>query len=377
MALSILFSGDVVIQNDTLPDSSIWDTEMEQKVSKYKYRCCNFEGAICGKEEKKIKKIGPHIRIASAAVPVLKKSGFNIAALANNHAMDFGQEGLKNTIREWGSLNTIGAGFNNADIYQELILTDDDENIRVGILNAAENGFGAACDDSTFVGYAWINSPMFYEKIKQVRSICDYLVVIAHCGVERLEYPLPEWRNLFKYYIDELGVDAIVAHHPHVVQGYEEHNGGVIFYSLGNFIWDKKPLYSNETIIVGFTFSEKKMSYEVIPVCVNEYKVSLNKSIEFKKKIERLCSKLKVEQYNSFINHLLDSEYVKRYISIYYSSIGLRYGGLKCKLFNLIHIFIGKDNLNDVAIFHNVSIESHQWLLRRISKEHLELGNNK
>ena len=63
--------------------------------------------------------------------------------------------------------------------------------------------------------------------------------MVCHAGLEKVNYPLPEFREQYKRFID-YGADAIIAHHPHVVQGWEYYNNKLIAYSLGNFIWQKK-----------------------------------------------------------------------------------------------------------------------------------------
>lgn len=70
----------------------------------------------------------------------------------------------------------------------------------------------------------------------------DYLIVYNHGGVEYMDVPLPEWREVYRTWI-EMGADAVIASHPHVPQGYEMYNGKPICYSLGNFCFD--PLGEN------------------------------------------------------------------------------------------------------------------------------------
>lgn len=48
----------------------------------------------------------------------------------------------------------------------------------------------------------------------------DYLIVFNHGGVEYMDVPLPEWRDVYRLWI-EMGADAVIASHPHVPQGYE------------------------------------------------------------------------------------------------------------------------------------------------------------
>ena len=64
--------------------------------------------------------------------------------------------------------------------------------------------------------------PKVSSIIQTLKVNVDFLFLIVHAGVEYMDIPIPEIRNLYKSYID-LGADAIIASHPHVPQGYEEY----------------------------------------------------------------------------------------------------------------------------------------------------------
>ena len=94
----------------------------------------------------------------------------------------------------------------------------------------------------------------------------DFIIFFAHAGLEHYDVPLVEWRERYKRLCD-LGVDAVVATHPHVPQGYEKYNNKYIFYSLGNFYFsehsaiDKKEyVYS---IILDFELG-RDLKYEIV-----------------------------------------------------------------------------------------------------------------
>ena len=122
------------------------------------------------------------------------------------------------------------------------------------------------------------------EKIKQLRSVekeC-YVVVILHWGAEYAASPLPEQRYAAHQLMDA-GADAIIGHHPHVVQPIETYNGKTVFYSLGNFIFDSKREIANVGILAGLNFSKKGIvvkhyDYEIkqcVPDLVFNKKISI------------------------------------------------------------------------------------------------------
>ena len=80
---------------------------------------------------------------------------------------------------------------------------------------------------------------MVKEVIHEIKKICRWCVVVVHGGNEFYSVPIPEIRKKIQNILS-LGADVIVCHHPHVVQGYEFYENGkkIIFYSLGNFLFD-------------------------------------------------------------------------------------------------------------------------------------------
>ena len=90
-----------------------------------------------------------------------------------------------------------------------------------------------------------------------------------HGGNEYFPYPRPGLRKLCQHYID-LGVQAVVCHHPHVPGAYEYYNGKPIFYSLGNLIFDHEnpPEDWNFGYMVKFEINKQKKvitNVEIIP----------------------------------------------------------------------------------------------------------------
>jgi poly-gamma-glutamate capsule biosynthesis protein CapA/YwtB (metallophosphatase superfamily) len=78
------------------------------------------------------------------------------------------------------------------------------------------------------IGCSWINHHRFNSIIKEAKTKVDYLIAITHAGLEMVDLPLPEWRDIYREMIN-MGCDAIVGGHPHVPQGYEIYNGKPIF----------------------------------------------------------------------------------------------------------------------------------------------------
>lgn len=76
------------------------------------------------------------------------------------------------------------------------------------------------------------------EDVRAVRQQVDLVVVSLHWGVEYVDQPSKAQREMAYRLIDE-GVDLILGHHPHWLQGLEVYHDKLIAYSLGNFIFDQ------------------------------------------------------------------------------------------------------------------------------------------
>ena len=88
------------------------------------------------------------------------------------------------------------------------------------------------------------------------------MIVFAHWGIEREEYPQDYQRTLAKGYIDA-GADLVIGAHPHVLQGFEYYKGVPICYSLGNYLFGNR---TGETLLLNAIFDEDgQLSIELVP----------------------------------------------------------------------------------------------------------------
>ena len=183
------------------------------------------------------------------AVQGLKLAGFDVLSIANNHILNQGQEGLKQTI-ELLKQNSIVPSTNQ--------LTNQLTN---------KLNFG-------FLSFDLVTYPKttVVEKVKEAAPKVDILVVSLHWGAEYQKEPTVSQRELARRIIDS-GAKVIVGHHPHVTQPTEEYHDGLIFYSLGNFVFDQS--WSEETKkgkIAKIVFEEKKIkSFEEIPIYIDNF----------------------------------------------------------------------------------------------------------
>ncbi len=315
MKCSIFFSGDYIIRDDL--NTEFLSEKVKKEVQKNDIICCNLEGPIINKDMKERTKIGPNISNSLKNVEYLIKNNFNLFCLANNHIFDYGKEGIENTIKilKENKVKYIGASTKREEIYKRLDLVVNE--VKIGIINVSENGFGAAPENEEY-GYAYMLNEEVEKNIIQSKMINDFTIVICHAGAEQWIVPLPEIRRLYKKFID-IGADAVVAHHPHVPQGYERYNEKVIFYSLGNFIFNKGDgfLYKNTFCVSLELEKNKKIEFKIIPICVEQDVVKIDESI--KVEIEKRTEILKEQnKYMEIINKYCLEYYNNIYKKLYY-----------------------------------------------------------
>lgn len=231
----IFLAGDVLVRN--IPGGLFCSAPVQRFIENADYALANFEAPIAG-FGRPASKYGPHLNQMPEAVEGLKQQGFKGLLLANNHALDYGAEGLQATMERIDrvGLDRTGAGMTREEAYRPLI--KEIAGSRVGFFNVAEAQFGVLdhlVGDRT-AGYAWINHPEIDARLEKLAGECDFTIVLAHAGLEHYRIPQMEWRLRYRRFCD-LGADAVVAAHPHTPQGYERHGESLIFYSLGNFFF--------------------------------------------------------------------------------------------------------------------------------------------
>lgn len=171
-------------------------------------------------------------------VPALKEAGFDFLSLANNHTLDYGWEGLSDTMDYLDDADLQHAGSGNDDREAFTPAYIERNGITVAFVSVTrvvpEVSWKA---DRTHAGVAEAYTPARAEAaIKEAKQNADIVVVMVHWGEEKKETPIPTQTDLGHRFVDA-GADLVVGSHPHVLQGIEAYKGKWIAYSLGNFIF--------------------------------------------------------------------------------------------------------------------------------------------
>ena len=185
--------------------------------------------------------------------------------LANNHARDFGDEALADTMRflEKKGYPYCGVGMNLDEAYRPHIFEKD--GTRVAIYAIAENEPGYAEDDHG--GMAGYNVTRVTRVLRSSRERGEIPIVFFHGGNEHNPFPSPAKTDLYRHFVD-LGAAAVIAMHTHCPQGTEYYNGAPIIYSMGNFFFpwkERKPPFWHHGYMTLLDISDDGVKYEIIP----------------------------------------------------------------------------------------------------------------
>lgn len=236
----------------------------------------NFESPItpCRKTRK--------LRLAHRCSPevldyVIENINNPILSIANNHMMDYNVNGMVDSIEsiESKGLQFIGAGRSYAEAAKSVIVGNDE--VKIGIVALQYKEYKER--NGRYVGPMSEGRDKHIRKsIESIRDKVDWVVVVYHGGEEFLNAPMPYTRKLLKKYLN-WGADVVVAHHPHVVQGYEYYGKKAVFYSLGNFIFDtdyqRRQNGTDAGMLLSLTFSKDGFEFSNLATHLDRSKMEV------------------------------------------------------------------------------------------------------
>lgn len=236
MSVSLTISGDFCVTTDYVGSNLLNDTIIEL-FRKQDFNILNLECPVLSDEGKKIIKQGPHLKSNDQIFNHLKSLNINVATLANNHILDYGDAGLQSTVAACSKNNivTTGVGNNLKDAAKNIIL--EKNGLRIALVNFCENEWSIAGPNSA--GANPLDVVENFYQIKQARADADFVLVIIHGGHEYYNLPSPRMVQQYRFFAEQ-GADAVIGHHTHCISGMEIHNNIPIFYGLGNMLFTTK-----------------------------------------------------------------------------------------------------------------------------------------
>lgn len=273
--ISLIAVGDVMLDRGVL-------SEIKKKGVDYPFtkinnfldadiNLCNLEFVISDQGQPKSKKFT--FRVTPNLAKGLENSGFNLFGLVNNHTMDYGEAALKDTINFIKGLGANYIGENHYYIFEK-------QGLKVGFIGV------------DFIGA--VNIPEVEKNIETLKTKTDFIILSAHWGDEFFPLPTKKQIQLGHKFID-LGVDLVIGHHPHVIQPVEYYNGGYIFYSLGNFIFDQMNVEAREGLMLKADIGRSGIQHlSLIPIVIKNMRPNIAEGENFKRidrKLQKMLSK--------------------------------------------------------------------------------------
>lgn len=193
-------------------------------------------------------------------IKLLGVLNISIVSIANNHVPDHGSEGFDQTIStlEENGIPYIGTKEGNLSKVKYFEIKGK----RIALA-----AFNAIPDHPENTAIAPLEREILFNTLREIKKQSpDYIIFSFHWGNEYVTMPSPAQVDIAHELIDN-GINIIIGHHPHVVQPIEKYNGGVIIFSLGNFLFD---MFWSEKVRNGMQVDlllkdDKSIDYEIIP----------------------------------------------------------------------------------------------------------------
>ena len=205
-------------------------------------------------------------RAQPEAIQALADAGFSVVSMATNHTMQHGRAAVEETV---GLLKQAGIKFCGLEIPERSITNTCQVEVnghRFGFLNYNLRPRQYFIDPPL---WKQPDRELITSEVSQLRQRVDTVVVCMHWGDEFIAYPSPEQVQLGRAIIDA-GARLVIGHHPHILQGVERYGGGIIAYSLGNFVFDLwQPKLRRSMILKTTIATSGDIAAEYIPVMIN------------------------------------------------------------------------------------------------------------
>ena len=209
-------------------------------------------------------------------VPLARANNNTIAALANNHAIDYGVGGMDDTLKylKEADITPMGAGDSEDEAHAAVV--KDINGRKITVLNYMDsNNFAEYSYDimpyanGSSPGYSAYDSEDAHKQIAE-NNDSDLIIAYLHFGNEYSNSPNEDQVKIAHELID-YGADVVIGSHPHVTQGIEMYNGKPIFYSLGNFIFDQSNEATHSAYFVQIDLVNDTGVCTVYPIYISNY----------------------------------------------------------------------------------------------------------
>ncbi len=387
---NILIGGDFVptqsnykyfIKNDL---ENLFGKDLFNLLINANYKIFNLEAPITNCN-KKISKEGPNLKINPEIIKGIKKLKINLFSLSNNHILDYGEQGLIDTIKYLNQCNIsyVGAGNNLKDASK--IFTFEINKLKIGVYSCTEHEYTLATNNTS--GANPFDALYSLDHIFEAKQKVDYLIVIYHGGKEYYKYPTPYLQKVCRR-IAEKGADLILCQHSHCIGTYENYMNSKILYGQGNFLFDRNDsrhfLEKQTGLLVSLEIDDvnNKIIPSLIPIKKQKEKIFLadeNEKAQILKQLKEDSEKIINDSFikNNYnkISKIDGGRYLVRLSKIGTLLVAVDNKFFKSKIFN--HYFIPFNSKQRHTLENMLQCEVHNELVLNYLKNVNNKGNNK
>jgi len=363
--MSILFCGDVYSEDEDF----LLDSYLKDLIANSEYSICNFEGAIRLNQPTKVLKAGPKIEQNLGFSRKIINYGFNVFSLANNHIFDMGRLNAISTSEYFKNKGVYTCGLTNSK--SDGIFKFQYKERNFSIISLCESHFlDELTGNNKETSYLSLFSQEANTAIQNEKLKSDCVVIYAHGGLETLDAPLTEFSNRYRELID-VGADMIIAHHPHIIQGYEDYKESRIYYSLGDFYFSHKKhkRFSELGLMVEIDIVEDELKYREIIIKQIDNKVVYIENNG--KLLDRLCLKIGDTPYLNRKCNQIYNNHIKSLVHYAVGQFSIDGGivlNLKLFLFKVLKRKWYAERRN-LLRNHLICNESYSFLLSMLKKD--------
>lgn len=207
-----------------------------------------------------------------ALLAALAAAGVDGVNLANNHTLDYGIEGLRQTIAlaEDAGLAVVGAGESAAEAYAPHLVEVRGATVAVvGLTHVIPEASWAATHDRPGLASAY-DHDRAARAVAEAAEVADHVVVTVHWGEEGELCPNEDQRELAPALV-AAGADVIAGHHPHRLQALTFPGDAAVGWSLGNFLWNPTSVAGRRTgVLLAEVSPDGGVAAEVAPVFIDD-----------------------------------------------------------------------------------------------------------
>lgn len=229
----------LILIGDTLIDSPRirFDDKIIEICSRAGIVLLNLEGPVSASSERAARKKTKRLIADKQTMEQLEILNVSAVLLGNNHIMDAGEKGLRDTVSFLQNRGIPFAGVAAApgNIFNEITLKN--EKGPDYALFSYSHHEGVMFNGSNCGPLPLPAIPLLKEKIRKQQRLQRRIIFAFHGGEEYFSVPWPRRRGFF-HLLNDLGVDVIFGQHAHVIQPVEIRNSKPVIYSPGNFYLD-------------------------------------------------------------------------------------------------------------------------------------------